>query len=213
MKIFFRIIILIAVLLGIVALAKNHIAWAANSGETSIQSVSQDKGDYCDKPWNQRKQECKDKDKNKDNNKCKKHPEKCGSVKPPAREIVINKTGEYSVGGFCTLSVTLNDAAVKLNAHIETPLPGELPDKVQRVRQGCHLNFSSSDQQMNELPTSSGSATICFAAMPSKQMTLYFYNIDAPKPEWTALETTTDSGKACAKGNGSGVYIATFQKP
>jgi len=217
MKRVFRIIIMIAVLFGIVGLARNQVAWAANSSEKTNQSSALQIGkslapgqdDDCDKAENKDRDRCKDKDKDK----CKKHPEKCGSVKPPAQHIVIQKTGDYSVGGFCTLSVTLNDPAVNLDAHIETPLPGELPDKVQRVRQACHLTYSSSNQRIDALPVNSGNTTICFAVIPGKPMTLYFYNIYSLSPAWTSLETTVENGRACAIGNASGVYVASFQQP
>jgi hypothetical protein len=220
MKTVFRIIVLIVVLSGIVVLARNQVAWAANSSEKSApsgllrieKSVSQDKGDYCDQPWHRRKPECKDKDKDKDKDKCKKHPNQCGSVKPPPWHIVINKSGEYSVGGFCTLSVTLNDPAIKLDVSIKTPLPGKLPDKVHKIRQGCLLTYYSSNRRIDELPATSGSTTICFAAIPAKQMTLYFYNLYSIQPKWAPLETTTKMGRACGKGNASGVYVATFQE-
>ncbi len=221
MKTSFRIIILIAVLLGIAVLARNQVAWAANSSEQSVQSLSpqmdksvlQGKADYCDMPWHKRTDECKDKNKDKDKDKCKKHPEKCGTVKPPSRQILIPVTGEYSVGGFCTLSVTFNVPATQLDVSIRTPLSRELPDKVQKVRQGCLLTYYGDHQRIDGLPANAGNTTVCFAATPAKQMTLYFYNIYSISPEWVALETTTESGKACALGNASGVYVATFQQP
>jgi hypothetical protein len=221
MKRILRIIILIVVLFGILGLARNQIAWAAhspeNAGGTAVQtiggSVSPEKGDNCDEPWNKNKDRCKDKDKDKDKDKCKKHREDCGSVKPPPHEVVIPVTGEYSVGGFCTISLTLNDPNINLNASIKSPLPRELPDKVQKVRQGCLLTYYSSNHRLDELPSASGNATICFAASPNKQMTVYFYNLYAANPGWVALETKVEAGKACAQGNASGVYVATFQKP
>lgn len=219
MKRLFRIILMMAVLVGLVGLARNQVAWAANSAGTSDPSAPQwaEKsvslgGDVdCSKPWNKNKDKCKDKDKDKD--KCKKHKEDCGSVKPPPHQIIIPVTGDYSVGGFCTLSIALTEPAIVLDASIETPLPRELPDRVQKVRQGCHLIYYDSAQRINELPVDSGSATICFAATPNKQMTVYFFNMYASHPTWVPLETTVEAGKACATGNASGIYVATFQKP
>jgi hypothetical protein len=218
MKMTFRIILLIAVLFSIIGLAKHQLAWAANLSEKSSQATSPgieksvwpDKGDYCDQPRNKHKNECKDK---RAKDYCKKHRKECASVKPPPQQILIPVTGEYSVGGFCTLSVTLNDLVIKLDAHIKTPLPADLPDKVHKVRQGCLLTYYSSNQRIDELSTNSGSTTICFAATPGKRMTLYFYSVYSSKPGWVLLETTTASGKACAPGNTSGLYVATFQQP
>ncbi len=216
MKITFRIIILIAVLLGIIGLAKNQLAWAANSSEKPAQSapqrvedsISPGKGGYCDQPRNKHKDECRGKN---DKDRCRKNRNECASIKPPPQQILVPVTGEYSIGGFCTLSIKLNDPAIKLHAHIKTPLPADLPDKIYKVRQGCLLIYYSSSQRIDELPTDSGGTTICFAATPGKQMTLYFYNMYSPKPQWASLETTTASGKACALGNASGVYVATFE--
>ena len=218
MKSIFRVILIIVVLFGIIGLARNQVAWAATSSETADQStlgqvdesVSPDKDDDCDEPENKDRPRCKDKDKDKD--KCKKNPKHCGSVKPPPRRIHIAQTGDYSVGGFCTLSTVLNDPEVSLDASIVSPLPRELPDDVQKVRQGCLLEYYSSDERIDEMPTASGNTIICFAATPGKQITIYFDNKYSADPEWVALETTTDAGKACAAANASGVYVATFDK-
>jgi hypothetical protein len=218
MKKLFRVIILIVVLFGTVGLAWNHVVWAANSWETTDQaalsqieeSVSPDKDDDCDNHRNEDKNRCKDKEKEKD--KCKKNPKHCGSVQPPPRRIVISETGEYSVGGFCTLSTVWNDPNIRLDASIMAPLPRELPEDVQKVRQGCLLDYFSTDERINELPGNSGNTTICFAATPGKSITVYFYDKYAPQLRWVALETTVDAGKACAPANVSGVYVATFDQ-
>jgi hypothetical protein len=199
-----RWIIVIALLLGIALLAGGKGAWADQSPVQSQslspkkdgpQTVADRKGD----------DDC-DKGKGKGKDKCK------GTVKPPPKKVVIPVTGEYSIGGFCTLSIVLNDPEVTLDGSIQTPLPGELPSDVQRVRQGCLLTYYSSGQRIDSLPPSSGTATICFAAVPGQQTTLYFYDLYSPNPTWVALTTTVKDGIACAAGNASGVYVATFQK-
>ena len=218
MKRVLRVIIMIVVLLGIVGVAQNQIAWAANSaGGTDLstvqlveKSVASGKDD-CDKDKYKNTDKCKDKYKEKD--KCKKNKHDCGTVKPPPHQVIIPVTGEYSVGGFCTLSVTFNDPKIKLDASLKTPLPRDLPDKVHKVRQGCLLTYYSSNQRLNDLSANSGSATICFAAIPQQQTVVYFHNTYALNPTWVALETTIQNGIACAAAPQSGVYIATFQKP
>lgn len=219
MKSILRVFIMIAVLFGIVGLARNQVAWAATSSETADQStlgqveesVSPAKDDDCDEPENKDRPRCQDKHKDKD--KCKKNPKHCGSVKPPPHKITIRASGDYSVGGFCTLSTAWTDPDILLYASIVSPLPRELPDKVQKVRQGCLLEYYSSDERIDEMPTASGNTTICFAATPGKQITIYFDNKYSADPEWVALDTTTNAGQACATANASGVYAATFQKP
>jgi len=133
-----------------------------------------------------------------------------GTVKPPPFDVVIPVTGDYSLGGFCTLSVELTDAEITLNANLLTPLPGELPKNVHKVRQGCLLTYNRASQILDELPTAAGSTMICFAGTPNQQMTVYFYDIYSTDPTWTALETTFEANIACAPANASGVYIATF---
>lgn len=218
MKKLFRILIMIVVLLGTIGLARNEVVWAATASDTTEQatlnqdeeSVSPHDDDDCDNHRNKDKNRCKDKDRDKD--KCKKNKKHCGSVVPPPPKVVISVTGEYSVGGFCTLSVTLSDPNIRLDASIMTPLPRELPDRVQKVRQGCLLDYYSSEEHVNELPATSGNTTICFAATPRKSITVYFYDKYAPHPKWVALETTVQAGKACAPANVSGVYVPTFAK-
>ena len=183
--------------IGIFFLARNQVAGANPSAGPSLsaregdeQSVSLPKKD-----------ECKDHNKNKD---------KCGTVKPPPHDVIIPVTGDYSIGGFCTLSVALNDPAFTLDGTIQDPLPKDLPDKVQKVRQGCLLTYHHSGEQIATLPSAAGSTLICFAATPKKEMTVYFYNLYASDAQWTALETSTQDGTACATANASGVYVATF---
>jgi hypothetical protein len=135
-----------------------------------------------------------------------------GTVKPPPGTVLIPVTGDYSVGGFCVLSVGLDDPAIQLDARLITPLPAGLPDTVQRVRQGCLLTYFRSGERISVLPPEDGSTTICFAAPPPKQATVYFHDTYAPDPVWVPLETTVESGIACAPANASGTYVATFLK-
>jgi hypothetical protein len=121
-------------------------------------------------------------------------------------------TGDYSVGGFCVLNVQLDDPAVTLDARLITPLPAGLPDTVQRVRQGCLLTYFQSGERIPALSPEAGSTTICFAAPPPKQATVYFHDTYAPSPEWVPLETEVKAGIACAPANASGTYVATFLK-
>jgi hypothetical protein len=198
---YIRLMIMISLVLGIAFVAQNRVAWANQSSEPSLSASGDDEQSVvAAKP-----DDCKDKNKNKD--KCK------GTVKPPPKDLTIPVTGEYSVGGFCTLSIVFNDPAITMDASLKEPLPRDLPDKVYKVRQGCLLTYYSSNQRIPELSSNSGSATICFAATPKKQMVVYFYNMYADNPTWVSLETTVQNGIACAAANKSGVYVATFQNP
>ena len=198
---FIRVLIAISLVMGIVLLAQARVAWANHSVAPSLSAENHEMQSLVPAPG----VDC-NKDKDKDKDKCK------GTVKPPSRDIIIPVTGSYSVGGFCTLSVEFSDPEITLDASIEDPLPGELPADVQKIRQGCLLTFYRSNQRLNELPPDLGNTTICFAGIPSKQMLVYFYDIYSPNPGWVALETTDQDGIVCALGNGSGVYVATFQQ-
>ena len=216
---YLRVFIMISVLLVTVGLAQNRIAWAADTSDgtylTASQQgeevASQDRDDYCDKEANQNKERCKDKDKDKD--KCRKNKKHCGTVKPPPTKVIIPVTGQYSVGGLCTISVEFNAPSFLLDASLQIPLPGELPADLQKVSQGCLLTYYSGSERVDALPSDAGTATICFAAPPGRTMTLFFYNNYSPNPGWEALETTVEAGRACAIGNESGIYMATSQTP
>lgn len=223
----FRVIILMAVLFGMIGLAQNQVAWAADSPETTDQSilgqtqasVSPDyDDDDCNDPWNKHRPRCnKDKirDKIRDRIKkfCKNHPRLCKSIIPPPRWLLIPLTGDYSIGGLCTLSIVVKDPEVQLEASVIAPLPHELPEKVKDVTQGCLLEYSDSNERINKLLAVAGSTTICFAAFPGKQATIYYYNNYSLQSEWVSLETTADVGKACAPASESGVYVVTITKP
>jgi hypothetical protein len=197
---YIRLTILIAVVLGIVFVAQNQVVWANPASDPGL-SVKADGQSVVSAA----KENCKDKNKNKD--KCQ------GSVKPPPKSLFIPVTGEYSVGGFCTLSIAFNDPVITLDATLQTPLPRDLPDKVHKVSQGCLLTYYSSQQRIDELSASLGSATICFAAIPQQISVVYFYNLYSANPAWVPLETTVENGIACAAGPKSGVYVATFETP
>lgn len=198
---YIRLTIMIILVLGIVFVAQNQVAWANQSADPSLSIEEAHEPSVLPAA----KDDCKDKNKNKD--KCD------GTVKPPPKSLFIPVTGEYSVGGFCTLSIVFNDPVITLDATIKTPLPRDLPDQVHKVRQGCLLTYYSSNQRLDELPSNSGSATICFAAIPQQQTVVYFHNTYAPNPTWVALETTVQNGVACAAAPKSGVYVATFHNP
>jgi hypothetical protein len=202
-----------------VGLAQNRVAWAADTSDVTDLSasqqaaevVSQDKDDYCDKDANKNKERCKDKDKDRD--KCKKNKKNCGTVKPPPTKVIIPVTGVYSVGGLCTISVEFNAPLFLLDASLRTPLPGELPENLQKVSQGCLLTYYSGSERIDALPSDAGTAIVCFAAPPKRNMTLYFYNNYSAAPGWEALETTVEAGRACAPGNESGIYMVSYPRP
>lgn len=187
-----RFTIALLLLLGILILAQGRVAWAdhlfeqdflAQTNEVQSEAVAQDE------------------------------LERRGTVNPPPPDISITESGRNSVGGFCTLTLTFYVDGVRAKAYVERPLLAALPTGLHAVQQGCRVTFYASDLRMDELPAEMGSATICFAATPEKQMVLYFYNVYAEPATWTAANTTVENGIACAEGNRSGTYVATFKLP
>lgn len=189
-----RFTIALLLLLGILFLAQGRVAWAdtlfeqdpvAQNGEAQSGAVAHD---GVDRPG--------------------------GTVKPPPPDANIEESGKYSMGGFCTLTVDFYEDGFSAIAYVERPLPQPLPAGIHAVQQGCRVTFYKSDIRIDELPADMGSATICFAAIPEKQMRLYFYNVYAEHPTWTAADTNGENGIACcAAGNRAGIYVATYQEP
>jgi hypothetical protein len=207
---YFRLFIAILVFLGLVALAGRNVASAANpftsSDQSALLSATGD-DDVCDKHPNSK--ECKEK---REKDKCKKK-KNCGTVKPPPKKVLIPVTGQYSVGGFCTLTVQFTAEDLRLDASVRTPLPHPLPDNLYNGNQGCLLAYFRSNQRIEELLPDLGDVTICFASTPGKDMQIYFYDVYSAEPQWSSLETTTTNGMVCAVANKSGVYAPTFASP
>jgi hypothetical protein len=68
---------------------------------------------------------------------------------------------------------------------------------------GCHVVHYKNQQiqdQMNKGTPKDGTWQICFAAIPDKTMTIYYYNDDLTNTTapWVKLVTTTANGMACA---------------
>jgi len=179
--------------LGIVFLAQGRVAWANNVPEQDSIAENNDIQAVAAKQDNE-------------------NDDDPGSVKPPSKVIVIKKSGTYSIGGFCTMTVELNAEKVRAQVFIERPLPKSLPSGVRSVRQGCRVTYYDSRTRLEVLLPEQGNAKICFAAAPKKDNTIYFYNVYGESPVWVALETEVEKGIACADGNGSGTYVVTVKK-
>src|SRR5512134_3751629 len=102
-----RFTIALLLLLGILFLAQGRVAWAehlfeqdpvAQNGEAQSGAVAHDD---VDRPG--------------------------GTVKPPPPDASIEESGSYSMGGFCTLTVTFYVDGVSAISYIERPLPQPLP--------------------------------------------------------------------------------------
>ena len=203
MRKYTRVCIAIAVLLSILLLAKNKVAWAANPTTQNNQltliqgkeSASPDGDDDCSKGNNKNKDKCKDKDKDK----CKDKHHDCGTVKPPDDDVDICEQGGYSVGGVAVVDVkNLKDRNRKddcFHAHSESSdnLSG-LPRNTSTVLSNLMV-LTSVGQGSN--------IKICFAALPGKEVKIYFSGHDS----WKPVGTQVKNGIACAHVPGSGSFV------
>ncbi|HLO31263.1 MAG TPA: hypothetical protein VK249_19090 [Anaerolineales bacterium] len=191
MKQIIRYAIVLILLFSILWLAKGDPAGASVPADQSVQSVRNES------------QPAADPDK----------PEP-GTVKPPPGSIVITQSGTYSVGGFCTITVTLTDPDVWVEVRIMHPLPRPLPDGVHAVRQGCLVTYHHAGERIDELTSDMGTSNICFAALPKELMKIHFHDTYAGAPTWSPLGGPgVVNGMICGVADHSGTYVATFQKP
>ena len=150
-----------------------------------------------------------------------------GSVLPSSGNTTITASGTYAVGGICdiiakyyvtslldTVQVEYpwDPATQSRNHYAEDNLSVQFSDYVNGdifYFPGCHVVHYKNDQiqdQMNTGTPKDGNWQICFAAIPGKTMTIYYYPDDTkppieelPKPiSWKSLETVTANGMSCA---------------
>lgn len=146
-----------------------------------------------------------------------------GSVQPPPYPNVITQSGAYGMGGICALDIFYKVENLSDNLWQEFPVEDTLiitfPENGDQLFfPGCHvLHYELSEVQVQMGPEK-GTWTICFAAAPDKQMTIYFYEslIHVDEHEhmtspWIALPTTAQNGLACAPAEHTGVYVPAGQ--
>lgn len=139
-----------------------------------------------------------------------------GSVQPPPPTNRITKSGTYSIGGICSITVVYKLPNLSDDVWVEPetqdtktiPFPN---DKDVLYLPGCHVVHY--EPLILETTDKMGEWTICFAARPGKKMTIYYYTDDLNSviPPWTPLPTKTDKGQACAPANWTGVYVPAGQ--
>lgn len=134
-----------------------------------------------------------------------------GSVKPPPVVAPpITGSGTYSVGGICTFRVIELASDVTLHADV---LPyatlGIRPQNIASYLAGvCRAIYTKVGAGVIDLTGSDGQVEICFAAIPNATGKLYVYNDKA----WTALDTTTEAGLACAPAQQTGKYVLVTEQ-
>ncbi len=135
--------------------------------------------------------------------------------------VAITKSGRYGAGGICELIVDYyipnltNALHVEENVEISAKVP--FPDnKGLLYLPGCHVYHYKDSQVVDKVTTDEGRWEICFAAVPGKKTTIYFYysNTDVTHvtSDWTALDTQVTGGTACAGlTDFTGVYTPVGQ--
>lgn len=177
-----RVAIAVVVLLGVVMLARNQVAWAGNQpvqGQAVARQEQVAPAVADAKP---------------------------GSVKPPPVVVPpITKPGNYSVGGVCTVIVDQIVSTVTLHVNL---LPFDSvhnrPVETKRYLAGvCQVKFVMSGKGVTDVTPQDATVKICFAAIPNTTDNLYVYDDHS----WFPLDTTVQNGLACAPATKTGKYV------
>ena len=195
---FVRIFIAIVVILSFMIWSRSDPAAAANPGNTSEQSLQSQgdsslsaKKDDCDKKENKDKDKCQCSDKDKG-----KKP--CGTVKPP-KDKDICKHGDFSVDGVAVLNVKGLENRRRKDDDDCFHASKDSSEDVKIPNAGGALSDKIILSSMGE-----GSAVdICFAALPGKNVKIYYAGTDS----WKPLGTQVKNGVACASVPGSGSFV------
>jgi hypothetical protein len=137
-----------------------------------------------------------------------------GTVGTPPSEVTIRGSGTYAVGGVCLITAKYSATGLSDTVQVEYPnkhytentltVPfGDYANGDLIYFPGCHVVHYKNQliqDQMNTTSPKDGDWQICFAAIPDKTMTVYYYNDNLSKTQapWTALVTKTANGMACA---------------
>lgn len=188
MKAYFRIFMILAVLLGLVGLARNEVAWAqpGTKSDPSVQAqdgfpttVVQDDDDEEEK----------------------------GTVHPPKKKVKTCKTGTFSVGGVAVLKVKrlAHNYCVTASLRKGSKDSGSIPAGAGSILAAItDVQFFYRNHRIGTLPASKGAVEICYAVPPGKQAQIYFREYG--KKEWKPLVTSFKKGMACAPAQISGSY-------
>jgi hypothetical protein len=132
-----------------------------------------------------------------------------GSVLPPPPYITITGSGTYAVGGICLITARYKITGLSDTVEVEYPDKHFTEDTLTVPSEavvglfyfpGCHVVHYRDQRIKDEMTRPEGDWQICFAAIPEKIMTIYYYrdNLSDINPPWTSLVTRTENGMACA---------------
>lgn len=141
-----------------------------------------------------------------------------GTVRPPSPPGLakVKKSGTYNIGGVASFVVNFysprssNAIHVEKDTDVSTNVP--FPDNEGLLRlPGIHIFHLISNKLVKDAATADGTWKICFAVVPNKVTTIYYYYASDETAEsvtsvWTPLVTTIENGLACAPAYQTGVY-------
>ena len=183
-KKYFRVIIILAILLATVGLAQNGVAWAqpVTKNDPSVEA----QGDLLMPPPQD------------DNHH--------GTVHTPHDKIKVCKKGNYSVGGVSTLKVKrlARHYCVRASLRHRNETWGNIPAGAGTILADITLfQVIYKDHSVGHLPEEAGHVELCYAVPPGKNAKLYYLD---KKNVWKPMETTVKKGVACARVRASGYY-------
>jgi hypothetical protein len=144
-----------------------------------------------------------------------------GTVRPPSPIDTgrITKSGAYNIGGVCSIIIEYHVPKLSNVVHVEenTDISANVPfpdNEGLLYLPGCHVFHYKADILKTDMNVTmdEGKWKICFAAIPNKETTIYYYyandeTAESVTPPWTPLETNIENGMACAPGvDQTGVY-------
>ena len=184
-----RILIAVILLLSLVLLGWEEVAWAANPGShpsaslSARQPVGLQHRKHCDWERGTPLKRCKDDD------------DDDGSVKPPPDIIKTCERGTFSVGGIVTLEVKNLRKHTCLNADTRPydPDVDRIPPNIGTILTDL-LNLN--------IPPRTTKVQICFAVPPGEQVKIYA----STDGFWKPLKTKVKNGLACAEVSSSGRF-------
>lgn len=148
------------------------------------------------------------------------------TVLAPPSDITITGSGTYAVGGICLVKTRYDVQGLSDVVQVEYPkkhyteetktIPfADYVNGNMFYYPGCHVIHYKDlvvQDQVNKAQTKDGLWEICFAAIPGKTMTIYYYddNLTTMVAPWNPLETITANGMGCASlADFSAVYVPT----
>ena len=222
MKQVMRILIVFALVLVGILLARNNSVWAGAADDNASiaaqqqvdASLQQKKGDNHGEDKHGRR--CHsghghDHDCGRDDDHGHDHDHDHGTVKPPPHKIKVCKKGDYSVGGMATLDVDnmKKGYCIESESKDKSEMTGHLPNNAGTVMTDLVFNQVYYNDRSQKKLSSSNQAQICFADPPGKkQVKIYYLDTSGnPNGTWKAIKTKISKGLACADTGVSGAYV------